>query len=171
MKWGERHEKGCNQSSCDKAHPVLCDRSHDLRCFVKNCPFKLHTQKCIRARHLQQTNTAGPSRGSQLIRNTHRIDSNSTVDVQQNSSNISPWIRNSSSYQNHHGQIQSFIRPDIRQDTSAVQQSHFQNLTVQQMLEAHLKVVQLELDRQRHENNSFQQRMQQQLIGYQGLVQ
>ena len=54
MKWVKRHDKGCKGTSCDKAHPVICDRSHDLKCFVQNCPFKLHTQKCVRIEQHQQ---------------------------------------------------------------------------------------------------------------------
>ena len=48
MKWGKKHEKGCQLSSCGRIHPVLCERSHDLKCLVNDCPFKLHTLKCVR---------------------------------------------------------------------------------------------------------------------------
>ena len=49
----------------------------------------------------------------------------------------------------------------------------FQGLTVQQLLEAHFKIVKQELDRQRQEHSMFQFKIQQQLLGCQageGLV-
>ena len=48
MKWGNKHENGCKLTSCDKVHPVLCDKSHDLKCLDLQCSFKLHTLKCER---------------------------------------------------------------------------------------------------------------------------
>ena len=43
----------------------------------------------------------------------------------------------------------------------------FQGLTVQQLLEAHFKIVKQELDRQRQEHSMFQFKIQQQLLGCQ----
>ena len=46
MKWGRKHEFGCKLETCDKAHPILCEKSHDLECLDVGCTFKLHAQKC-----------------------------------------------------------------------------------------------------------------------------
>jgi hypothetical protein len=43
----------------------------------------------------------------------------------------------------------------------------FQGMTVQQLLEAHMKIVKQELDRQRQEQSVFQFQIQQQLLGCQ----
>ena len=48
MKWGNSDEKGCSGNNCDKAHPVLCPRSLQLKCLTKDCPYKYHTSKCVR---------------------------------------------------------------------------------------------------------------------------
>ena len=49
MKWGNKGENGCKVKKCDRAHPVLCVRSLDLKCYVKECPNRLHTLKCKRS--------------------------------------------------------------------------------------------------------------------------
>ena len=48
MKWGSKHESGCKVSPCQKAHPVMCIKSLDLKCLDKDCPVRLHTTKCVR---------------------------------------------------------------------------------------------------------------------------
>ena len=48
MKWGSKGEKGCKSQTCDKIHPKVCIRSLDLKCLDFECPFKLHTFKCVR---------------------------------------------------------------------------------------------------------------------------
>ena len=63
LKWGSKHENGCNLSSCEKAHPVLCPKSLDLQCVDESCLYKLHTQKCVRViqQHQHGGNTSGLS--------------------------------------------------------------------------------------------------------------
>ena len=56
MKWGDKNNKGCKKSPCDKLHPLVCPRSLDLKCLERNCDVKLHTRKCVRSKH-----GAGPS--------------------------------------------------------------------------------------------------------------
>ena len=51
MRWGNKLEKGCKDESCAKLHPQLCPKSLDLKCLDQACPHKLHTIKCIRAKH------------------------------------------------------------------------------------------------------------------------
>jgi hypothetical protein len=50
MKWGDRGEKGCSVQECEMLHPELCPRSLLLKCVDQNCPHRLHTLKCVRAK-------------------------------------------------------------------------------------------------------------------------
>ena len=148
MKWGKRHDKGCKMVSCDKAHPILCDRSHDLKCFVQNCPFKLHTQKCVRDRH--PIDIGG-------VRQQRSVSRGS----------VNPWINGSAQPKpqqsvpdnaaDMHAKYQQSVGADGGEQQSPAgrctsdirHQTNFQGLTVLQMLEAQLKMMQLELNRQR----------------------
>ena len=49
MRWGHKSERGCSGTTCGKCHPTLCPKSHDLRCLDRQCPWKLHTHRCLRA--------------------------------------------------------------------------------------------------------------------------
>ena len=49
MKWGNRHQNGCSDAECSKVHPLVCDKSLDLKCFDRACPYKLHIFKCKRS--------------------------------------------------------------------------------------------------------------------------
>ena len=52
MKWGDRGDKGCKKSPCDRVHPVVCTRSLNLECLVDRCPSRIHIQRCRRrSRH------------------------------------------------------------------------------------------------------------------------
>ena len=61
LKWGSKHtDHGCSGSDCGKLHPVMCPRSdNQLQCFNKNCPYKLHAQKCEREAWQKQGNRGG----------------------------------------------------------------------------------------------------------------
>jgi hypothetical protein len=48
MRWGDRDGRGCSGITCGKAHPSLCPKSLDLRCFDRFCSWRLHTEKCQR---------------------------------------------------------------------------------------------------------------------------
>ena len=52
MKWGSKDERGCTMvlETCKKVHPTLCPKSLDLRCYDKQCPYKLHATECQRSR-------------------------------------------------------------------------------------------------------------------------
>ena len=68
MKWGNRHENGCKDTKCDKLHPLLCEKSLDLKCFSDSCPHKLHTLKCKRKTQQSDSKTSnfsGPGSRSQ----------------------------------------------------------------------------------------------------------
>ena len=49
MKRGNKSDKGCSGTTCGKCHPTLCPKSLDLRCLDRQCPWKLHTHRCMRA--------------------------------------------------------------------------------------------------------------------------
>ena len=49
MKWGNKSEKGCSGTTCGKCHPTLCPKSLDLKCLDRQCPWTLHTHRCMRA--------------------------------------------------------------------------------------------------------------------------
>ena len=49
MRWGSKHERGCSGTTCGKLHPTVCPKSLNLKCFDRLCPWKLHTQRCLRA--------------------------------------------------------------------------------------------------------------------------
>ena len=48
LTWGDKHEKGCKEETCEFLHPVLCVKSLDMECLDENCQAKLHTRKCKR---------------------------------------------------------------------------------------------------------------------------
>ena len=48
LTWGDKHEKGCKEETCEFLHPVLCVKSLDMECLEENCQAKLHTRKCKR---------------------------------------------------------------------------------------------------------------------------
>ena len=53
-------DHGCSGSDCGKLHPVMCPGSENqLKCFNKNCSYKLHTQKCERVPWWKQDNRGG----------------------------------------------------------------------------------------------------------------
>ena len=58
MRWGNKSDRGCSGIACGKAHPTLCPKSLDLKCFDNQCPWKLHTHRCMRA-------ATGSGRGDQ----------------------------------------------------------------------------------------------------------
>ena len=116
MKWGDRHEKGCIGTTCNKVHPLLCGKSLDLVYLDKMCPYKLHTLKCKRSETY-------PS--SQKYRTP--------------STNQKPWLRQGSS------RPSPGINPwrsqagdsDSSQGRFPVHSNqHFQKMTVQPQLEA-----------------------------------
>ena len=49
MRWGNKSDRGCSGIACGKSHPTLCPKSLDLKCFDNQCPWKLHTHRCMRA--------------------------------------------------------------------------------------------------------------------------
>ena len=60
MKWGSKSEKGCNRRDCDKARPLLCPKSLDMKCVDQACSFKPHILKCARQEPVHvQGNAAG----------------------------------------------------------------------------------------------------------------
>ena len=63
MRWGNRNIRGCSGITCGKAHPKLCPKSLDLKCFDSQCPFKLHTHRCLRS---EQGWRQPGARGSEL---------------------------------------------------------------------------------------------------------
>ena len=167
MKWGKRHDKGCKSTSYDKAHPVVCDRSHDLKCLVPNCPFKLHTQKCVRIEQQQQGRGAYSNRGrghyqGRVWENRHSPAVYTPLPH--------PWSHSNGRLPGNagHGQGSVVHNPAVSQGAASSQEHNhlgFQGLTVQQLLEAHFQAVQQELARQRQEHNLMQFRIQQQLLG------
>ena len=171
MKWGKRHDKGCKSTSCDKAHPVLCDRSHDLKCLAPNCPFKLHTQKCVR---IDQQQGRGVNNNSSSHRNSGGGQYYGRVWDTRHGPEVytplpHPWTTSTGRSPDHTGRSQgSVVHTPAASQGSASRQVHnsgFQGLTVQQLLEAHFQAVQQELARQRQEHNLMQFRIQQQLLG------
>ena len=48
LTWGDKHDKGCKEETCEFLHPVLCVKSLDMECLDEKCQAKLHTRKCKR---------------------------------------------------------------------------------------------------------------------------
>ena len=82
MKWGSKDDRGCSmvQETCSKAHPKLCPRSLELKCFDRDCPYKLHTFKCQRSRPPPRK-LAGPNRGGQAAGTGHRDHQGAEADT------------------------------------------------------------------------------------------
>ena len=194
MNWGNRVEKGCKEgSNCQFLHPVLCEKSLDLKCLDPNCASKQHTRKCERSRtpggHGQRDirvdrgergpgrgdrgsgrGDRGPGRGDRgpghgvpprgdrgparrggvpahgdrgargAPRGNRGDDQDAGRRRNGNTGGQTPWSRPPPCVQSQDQQV-------------------FQGTTVQQMLEAHMQMVQMQLARQQQETRQFQERM------------
>ena len=127
MKWGDRNESGCKDAECDKVHPLVCDKSLELKCFDKDCAYKLHILKCKRVNTSvrKPVHDAGP--GAQPQQRAGR-------DPPRHAPVIQPWQKNNSS-SNQQVSSTEVINPS----------QNFQKMTVQPQLEAYMKVVRQEL--------------------------
>ena len=78
LTWGDKHDKGCKEETCEFLHPVLCVKSLDMECLDENCQAKLHTRKCKRPVKRRQERDGrrdgGGSRGREQNRERPRRD-------------------------------------------------------------------------------------------------
>ena len=139
MKWGHRNEKGCKDAEFGKLHPLLCDKSLDLKCFDKSCPHKLHTLRCKRKSVLSADDSRSgrpPGQGAQPQKNTRRQTSRRT------SSNTNPWQTQPD--HSHLGQAGDPTQGGKQQPLHANDEG-FQKLTVQPQLDAYMIKIRQEM--------------------------
>ena len=152
MKWGPKHVNGCKESPGPKAHPVMCIKSLDLKCLDRNCPAKLHTSKCSRWKapaggyRARDSSASGPWGWGQ-----QPPGGGGPGPARM----LNPWL------QNGPPRSSASTGPPMTQNRAGGsenehQNSSFQKMTVQQMLEAQQVMF-------RDMMNKFHQQMQQEL--------
>ena len=137
MKWGDRNEQGCSDADCSKVHPLLCDKSLDLKCLAKSCPFKLHTIKCQRLKSAPTKDFSGGGTRERLgSQHQRRVP-------------VNPWQSSGQSGQaskaaTGRGQAGGGAS---RQKSSSDNQNNqnFQKMTVQPQLDAYMTMMRQEL--------------------------
>ena len=128
MKWGDRNERGCIDAECGNLHPLICDKSLDLKCFAKTCPHKLHTLKCKRIS--AQSDNPWPGGPPEQAHHQKKIRKKSNG---KTSPNINPWqVKPDHSYQ---GQVEP-PNQGGKQHAQPTNDQGFQDVTVQPRLEA-----------------------------------
>ena len=178
---------GCNQPECDKIHPKLCPKSLDLKCLDTNCPFKLHTVKCVRQLPSPPVPTQQAQQGPQDEQGYHpgHLRGGTVSSAGRRVPNIQPcnsdipgqFLRKGAgTSQLQLGQVnQGNIHPWINHPPPGytwsglpsmqphpVNQS-FQGMTVQNLLETYMRNIQQELASQRESVRLVQQQLSQQL--------
>ena len=197
MKWGSEHEKGCKD--CDKVHPMLCPRSLQLKCLDQACVYKLHTSKCVRKEPVPVV-TAATGAGQNLAGAGHSL-AGAAGHILAGTGHSPAWGTQSTAHSKagaavtrgggqgaygHHSHYQYSIPPPpysragLGTQSSATSgyqgqqnNSDFQGMTVQHLLEAQAIHFQQELAKQKEEVRIVQQQLKLQLLPYpavEGLV-
>ena len=147
MKWGSENDKGCSSSDCDKAHPILCPSSHQLKCVDQACTYKLHTSKCVRNVPVPTTSLPADVQSRSIRKSTHDQPVVGVGQAGQQHHQVQgrPWLGHQYSIPpptyNLDGQSAQNINPGVYNVKNSQLNVGFQQMTAQHLLEAQARYL------------------------------